>query len=133
MARAKFELKSEDIQKISDSISKFPSDAEDTINSYLHGPGKEKMIKSMENIIPISERKKKHAKGNSPLRSNTFNLGLTIRTKTKYNYLYFPQMAEGTSKKNSPNDFMQKGLDSIYDSVVNDMIDKITNKIQGGL
>lgn len=130
MANATFELKKEDIERINKAISTFPDNVEVAINTYLSNQGKNKMVNSMENLIPISKRDKDHAKGSNPFRTDLFNLGLTIRTKTKYNYLYFPQMGEGTSKNKGPNDFMQDGLDSIYDNVVNDMLDAIQNKIK---
>jgi hypothetical protein len=133
MANAKFELKSEDVEKISKAIAGFEGDAEVAINTYLRDIGRVKMSTAIQNLIPISKVNKKHAKDSDPLKTELFNLVLTIKTKTKYNYLYFPQTGEGTSEGNGPNDFMQDGIDSIYDNIVNDMLEQIQNKIQEGL
>ena len=57
------------------------------------------------------------------------NLSLYIHTKSQYNYLYFPQEAEGTSSGKTPNDFMQHGIDAKYDTVVNQMLEKLQNKL----
>ena len=52
-------------------------------------------------------------------------------TKTKFNYLYFPQNAEGTSKGKIPNDFMERGIDAEYDNVVNGILEKLQNGLEG--
>lgn len=127
MASTKFELKLEDVKRINDIIKSYSGDAEKQINDYLSGPGKIKIINSIVNLIPVSDKDKKHAKDSKPLEGVNYNLSLTIRSKRQFNYLYFPQMAEGTSKNNTPNDFMEKGVDSIYDSVVNDLIERLKN------
>lgn len=127
MASTKFELKLEDVIRINDIIKSYSGDAEKQINDYLSGPGKIKIINSIVNLIPVSDKDKKHAKNSKPLKGVNYNLSLTIRSKRQFNYLYFPQMAEGTSKNNTPNDFMEKGVDSIYDSVVNDLIERLKN------
>lgn len=125
MASTKFELKLEDVKRINDIIKSYAGDAEKQINDYLSGSGKSKIINSIVNLIPVSDKDKKHAKDSKPLEGVNYNLSLTIRSKRQFNYLYFPQMAEGTSKNNTPNDFMEKGVDSIYDSVVNDLIERL--------
>ena len=86
---------------------------------------KEKFIQSITNLIPVSRvNKRRHAKNSNPLDGKIRNnLTLWIHTKPKFNYLYFPQNAEGTSKGKIPNDFMERGIDAEYDNVVNGILE----------
>ena len=131
MAGAYFDLESNDIQKLQDAIKQFEGNAEKTINDYLNSEAKEKFINSIINLIPVSEKGINHAKMSEPLKGDMKgNLTLYIHTKTKFNYLYFPQTAEGTSKGKSPNDFMEKGVDAEYDNVINGILEKLQKRME---
>lgn len=137
MSSVEFSMKYEDVEKIKDSIQKFDGDAESVINKYLEKEAKNKIINSIVDFIPVSKEKypsqigKIHAKHSKPLTGKRIaNLTLKINTKKDFNYLYFPQMAEGTSKGKQPNDFMEKGIDKVYDNVVNQMLDRLINKME---
>ena len=131
MASINFTLKDEDLLKIQEAITDFEGDAEKVINECLANEVKDKFINSITNLIPISDRNKRHAKTSNPLDGKVRNnLTLWIHTKPQYNYLYFPQNAEGQSKGNSPNDFMDKGIDVEYDNAVNMILDKLQNRLE---
>lgn len=131
MAGIDFSLKEEDLQRIQNSIQQFEGDCENVINDYLNDEAKNKFIQSITNLIPVSNvNKKRHAKSSNPLDGKVRNnLTLWIHTKSKFNYLYFPQNAEGTSKGKSPNDFMEKGIEAEYDNVVNGILEKLQRRM----
>lgn len=131
MAGVNFSLKAEDLERIQEAIISFSDDAENVINECLANEVNEKLITSITNFIPVSQQNKKHAKTSKPLEGKVRNnLTLWIHTKSKFNYLYFPQNSEGQSKNNSPNDFMEKGIDSEYDNAVNMLLDKLQNRME---
>lgn len=131
MSGVDFSLKEDDLARIQQAIMNFGDDAEKVINECLAGEVRDKLITSITNLIPVSDKNKKHAKTSNPLEGQVRNnLTLWMHTKPKYNYLYFPQNAEGTSKSNSPNDFMDKGIDAEYDNVVNIMLEKLQNRME---
>ena len=131
MSSINFTLKDEDLLKIQEAITDFEGDAEKVINECLANEVKDKFINSITNLIPVSDRSKRHAKTSNPLDGKVRNnLTLWIHTKPQYNYLYFPQNAEGQSKGNSPNDFMDKGIDVEYDNAVNMILDKLQNRLE---
>ena len=132
MAGVDFSLKEEDLERIQEAIMDFEDDAEKVINDCLANEAKDKFITSINNLIPVSNKnKKQHAKTSNPLDGKVRNnLTLWIHTKTKYNYLYFPQNAEGTSKGKSPNNFMEKGIDAEYDNVVNEILEKLQRRME---
>ena len=131
MAGVDFSLKEEDLKKIQEAIMDFGDDAERVINDCLSNEVKELLTNSITNLIPVSPKSKKHAKTSNPLDGKVRNnLTLWIHTKPKYNYLYFPQNAEGTSKGKSPNDFMDKGIDVEYDNAVNIILEKLQRRME---
>ena len=130
MAGVDFSLKEEDLGRIQEAIMDFGDDAERVINDYLRNEANAKFIKSITNLIPVSKINKRHAKTSNPLDTKFYNLALYIHTKSKFNYLYFPQNAEGQSRNNSPNDFMEKGIDAEYNNVVNEMIEKLQRRME---
>ena len=126
---AYFELKSEDVQKLQQAIQQYGGNAEKTINDLLNSEVKEILIKSITNLIPVSEKGKKHAKFSNPLQGDMKgNLTLYIHTKSNFHYLYFPDEGEGTSKGRGASDFMGRGIDAEYDNVLNRMLDKLQNE-----
>lgn len=130
MPKVEFSLKEEDLEKIQEAIMDFGDEAENVINKCLANEVKNTLINSITNFIPVSKKNKKHAKTSDPLQGDVRNnLTLYIRTKSKFNYLYFPQNAEGQSRNNPPNDFMEKGINNEYDNVINCILDKLKNRI----
>ncbi|MFR4670875.1 MAG: hypothetical protein ACLT69_13670 [Intestinibacter bartlettii] len=124
MAGINFSLEYEDVQKIQQAIGNYEDKAEDVINKYMHGEGKDKN-KSIHNCIPVSDRNKKHARDADSLTNKNFNLGIRITTKQKYNYLVFPMTASGTSQGKSEKLFMEEGVKKVKDNVVNEILDKL--------
>lgn len=133
MASTRFELKQEDLLKLQLAMKEFDGDVEQVVNDYLEHEVNEIFRESIVNLIPVSKiNKKNHAKTSNPLIGEmSDNLTLYIHTKTKYNYLYFPQNAEGTSKGKTPNDFMEEGLNAKYDEVVNGILEKLQTRMEG--
>ena len=125
MAGINFSLEYEDVQKIQQAIGNYEDKAEDVINKYIHGEGKDKLINSIHNCIPVSDRNKKHARDADSLTNKNFNLGIRITTKQKYNYLVFTMTASGTSQGTSEKPFMEEGVKKVKDNVVNDILDKL--------
>ena len=128
-----FTLEDKDLELLKKRIQEYGTGAEDAINKYLHGEGKESIMKSIEDYTPVSSRKKAHAKGSMPYQGTGYNLSVAVKTKTKYNYLYFPDAGKGTSAKNPKNSgFMEKGLDAIYDKIVDGMLKAVAKEIKNG-
>lgn len=126
-----FTLDDKDMELLKQRIQEYGSGAEEAINKYLHGEGKEMIMKSIEDYTPVSNRKKSHAKGNMPYQGTGYNLSVAVKTKTKYNYLYFPDAGKGTSAKNPKNSgFMEKGLDAVYDKIVDGMLKAVAKEIK---
>lgn len=123
---AKFELKSKDMDILQEKLRRTVPDAEKTINTYLAGKGAEELIGGVTKYTPVSNREKKHAKNSMPYKAKPGNLRVNISTKPEYGYLYFPDAGEGTSSKNPVHEgFMQDGVESVYENVVNGLLEAV--------
>lgn len=129
MAGAKFELDSKDIDRLVGAIKQYEGDAEQALGNYLENEADKIFRPSIENLIPVSDKDKKHAKTSAPLTGDMEgHLSLYIHTKKAWHYLYFPDEGEGTSKGQLPHDFMGEGIEKQYDTVINGMLDALINE-----
>ena len=129
MAGVRFDLKEEDVIKLQQAVSKFGEGAEEVIGEYLENEANEIFSESIISLIPVSEKGKKHAKFSAPLTGDMEGvMSLYIHTKKPFHYLYFPDSGEGTSKGDA-HEFMEKGVDNQYDTVVNGIIDGLLDKL----
>lgn len=123
---AKFELKSEDMDILREKLRRIVPNAEKIINTYLAEKGAEELIGGVTKYTPVSNREKKHAKNSMPYKAKPGNLRVNISTKPEYGYLYFPDAGEGTSSKNPVHEgFMQDGVESVYENVVNGLLEAV--------
>ena len=126
-----FELKKSEVDMLEEQIKKIPERAEYAINKYIHSRGKDILSESIEQYTPVSDRDKKHAKGSNPYKTVNGNLSVTIKSKKSFRYLYFPNAGAGTSKLNPKNEeFMQDGVDSVHNRVVNELLEEIKKEIK---
>lgn len=86
--------------------------------------------------MPISDRDKQHAKLYKSLSADTReNLTLRIKPKAKFSYLVFPDLGVGTSKRRSPLNFMEHGVDKKAEQAAEELnkalIEEINKKLGG--
>lgn len=128
---AEFNVNYEQIQKLQDAIIAYGDGAEDIINDFLANEANDMFQESIVELIPVSDRNKKHAKNSNALvGENIQNLVLYIHTKTPYNYLYFPDEGVGTSKNNEAQNFMQYGVNREADNVINEIIERLQTNLK---
>lgn len=129
MAGVRFTLKDEDIEKLIDAIKGFAGDAENAMSDALENKVAEILKNSIENLIPVSDRNKTHAKYSAPFTDDMRGkLSVYIHTKKAYHYLYFPDEGEGTSKGQMAHDFTGEGVEREYDSAINILLDALINE-----
>ena len=83
-----------EIDELANRIAQTGEQAEKIINDVLHNYAGQEIIDHITPLIPESGRtwkgKKKPAKVSQPFREEQGNLYVVVKTKTPYNYLYFP-------------------------------------------
>lgn len=135
-----FKLKEDDMQKLVDSIMKIPNLAENIINDYLHNKGANIVMDKIIEEMPVGVNNNKkykgyprtHAKYSVSLEFTSLNLGFAVKTTRTpfFGYLYFPAFGEGTSKRNAPNLFFEKGAENGREPIVNDLAKLLEDRIK---
>ena len=134
MAGVRFDIKDEGIARLQQAVQNFGEGAEQAISDYLENEANEIFSRSIENLIPVSDRFKVHARNSNPLIGEMQGVSsLYIHTKKPYHYLYFPDQGEGTSKRSPAHEFMEGGVDNQYDTVVNGLIDALIRELNNNL
>lgn len=130
MPSVKFELNDADIDYLNDVIKRSSDKAEEKINKYLHDEAPKKVMSSINSIIPVSKRNKRHASESEALESSNINLGFITKTKKQFSYLYFPDQGEGTSKGSNALEFMKKGVEKEYDHILSGVITQLEKTME---
>lgn len=137
MARSTFTLEAEQVERLQEAMSNYAGYAGKAVDEVLHNQGAKLITEEIMNLLPASGRtwkgKKAAARSAKPFTQENGKMSVTIKTKSAYNYLYFPD--DGTNTKNhigfqgKPREFMQKGAKNqtarIMDLCVNRLINKI--------
>ncbi|EOO36944.1 MULTISPECIES: hypothetical protein [Bacillus cereus group] len=133
---ANFSIDTSQFESLQRNIERLPNVAETIINEDLKSKIAPVMKKSVLGLIPISNRKKAHAKLYQSIKDDTKeNLTLTLKPKPKYRYLVFPDLGLGTSKKKAAQKFMERGVErKVNDSIeeLNKSLIEQINKTLGG-
>lgn len=133
--KAVFNLKGlDEFKKLEEKIKAIPEKTEEIINDYLHNTASKNVIAEIKKQMPESKKKKGiHAKFGDSLKSVNRNLGFMIVSTQKFQYLVFPALGIGTSRKNKPNDFMNKGLNNSTSKIIEDLEEKISKEMEENL
>lgn len=77
------------------------------------------------------ERKKETGKGIAPFREEQGNLYVVVKTKTPYNYLYFPDDGENTYRHNGNQEFMRRGAEEATEKIIDQCVSALVKEIGG--
>lgn len=128
----RFEIDDKDIKILEEKISKLPNRAEKEINDVLHTVGVEIATDEITNEMPVSMRNgrmrpKNHAKMRKWSKSETDNLGFTIKSRggaSGFDYLVFPNEGRGRSNPTEQR-FMEKGIERATPRIM----EKLTQRV----
>ncbi|MBS5114128.1 MAG: hypothetical protein KHY88_00245 [Erysipelotrichaceae bacterium] len=127
-------LEDKEIKELIKHIAQLPDRSEALINNYFKNYASSMTIESIMDILPSSGRtwkgKTKAAKNSNPFETDYPNLGFKVKSKSKYNYLVFPDLGIGTSKNNDPQEFMEKGLDIVHDEIIEGLLISLKEAIE---
>lgn len=100
--------------------------SEQIINDTLKKVGGDIATDKITNFIPVSAEQlrsgHRHAKSSKPLTVTYFNLGFRVKPKGNFEYLKYPDLGIGTSKKNTPQEFMRRGLEIALDPITDELM-----------
>lgn len=118
-------------------VRDFGDGAEDVINVVFEEFGTKEVEGKIQQILPVSGRtwkgKARAAKATQPFRDEMGNLSFTVRSKPRYQYLYFPD--DGTStrrhigKNGKPRRFMQRGAEQAKPQIIERCIASLVKEL----
>lgn len=122
MARSDFTLDAEAVEKLQYAMDMYGRGCGRIIDDVLHKQGGKLISDEIMNLLPQSGRswkgKKKAAKSAQPFTQEDRSLSVTVRTKSAYHYLYFPD--DGTNTKNHKGEqyFMIRGAENQSEKII---------------
>ena len=123
-------LDANEIDRLVASIKEYGDGAEDAINSVLHDYGAKQIGEEAKKLIHPSGRtwkgKAKSATVADPFMAQKDNLSVTVKSKSAYNYLYFPDDGSNTRKHAGGQHFMRKGAEAATPAIIERCLAKLT-------
>lgn len=123
-----YQFDSKGIESLQRVLEEQKQVAFEVINDVLENEAKDLFISSITDLIPVSNRNKKHAKTSNPLMAISGELSLTISAKKQFQYLYFPNDGSNTKNHVGNLDFMGRGLKAQEENIINKILDRISEK-----
>lgn len=128
---ASFELDFDEFETLHKTMEEYGSGAQRIINDVLHGEGGQKVKDQIHMLIPSSGRQWRGkrapaASADSLQQLNDEMLAVTIKSKTAYNYLYFPDDGSNTIRHAGGQQFFQRGAEEAADTVVELCLGRLT-------
>lgn len=134
MARATFTLDTESYNKLFDLMKEFQGEAPKTVNDILWNEGGPIINEAIMNLLPVSGRdwkgKPKAAKHSAPFTQENAELSVTIKTKSTYNYLYFPDDGTSTRKHAGEKYFMFGGAEAKQEEIIDLCVASLIEKFR---
>lgn len=115
------------------SVMERATDSEGVINNVLRDFAAPQIESEIIPLIPRSGRswkgKKAPAANTMPFQRKFENLGVTIKTKANYHYLYFPDDGATTRRHVGNKQFMRRGGEAAVPAITQELTDKLIEQI----
>lgn len=135
---ASFTLDPESFDQVIEAALSFGDGALGVINDTLHEIGGELIRQEIQPLIPVSGRTWK-GKATAASAANPFGsddtgtmLQVTVKTSTKYNYLYFPDDGSNTKRHAGNQQFFKAGADAATQDIIDRCVEAVVQKFEEG-
>ena len=126
---AKFDMDAADLDRLEQAARQYAGNAEAAINEVLHGEGGQLIMDRILPRVPRSGRtwrgKAAPAASAQPFTQEAGNLSVTVKTKNKYHYLYFPDDGSNTVHHAGNQQFMLGGGEAAAPDIIDRCIEKL--------
>ena len=130
---ARFEMDIYEMERLFDTVKKFPDIAEKTINDVFHNDAPSLVSEGIRRLIPVSgETWKGKAPAAKTARASVAerkherkNLTFVVGTTNKYHYLYFPDDGTNTRRHAGNQQFFKKGGEAKQSEIVDRCIARL--------
>ena len=126
---SRFELDTSELDRLQRTMAAYEGDVESAVNDVLHNDASQMLQQEITRLMPVSGRhwagKKGSAKSSGSLRDEKSNLAVTIKTKTAYNYLYFPDDGSSTRRHAGNQRFFERGAENKQSQIIDRCIGRL--------
>ena len=135
---ASFTLDVGSFDEVVQAALNFGDGALSVINDTLHEVGGELIRQEIQPLIPASGRTWKGkitaASATNPFASDDVGtmLQVTVKTSTKYNYLYFPDDGSNTKRHAGNQQFFKAGADNATQDIIDRCVEAVIQKFEEG-
>lgn len=133
MSGVQFKLDAQEFERLIAAIKAFGDGAEDAVNGVLHGRGADVIKAEIHKLLPESGRvwdgKPVAAKKTDPFKAEGFNLGVTVKSKPDYYYLYFPDDGGNSNRHAGNQQFMRRGGEAATQEVIDMCVEALTKTL----
>lgn len=134
MAGGILEINYSEFDRLQKAMKDYQGDTEATINDVLHNYAGDRAQEDIYRLMPVSKKKKgQHAKNSRSLTNVNGNLSVTITTKGKFHYLYFPDDGSNTYRHVGNQRFFERGGEKAQDDIIERCITKLANNFEKGV
>ena len=122
--------------RLQDRIAECGSSAESVINNVLHEEGGEMLYERINPLIHPSGRTFKGHRASAASSDwkridSSKNLSVTITTKSRFNYLYFPNDGSNTVRHFGNQRFFERGGEDASDGIAARCLAALTKEMEG--
>lgn len=130
-----FNLDDSSVKELFDKVAQLPERGEQIINEVLWNEGAEEIVDGITVLLPSSGRKwkgkKRAAKVGKPFTHINANLEITVKTKSSYGYLYFPDDGTNTKRHQGEQYFMLRGTENKASTIMTSCLRELVKAIEG--
>ena len=135
MAVSKLTIEAKDLEHIMSVMSEFGKTSGQVIDDVLHNEGGEIIRQRIMTLLPRSGRKPWKGKATAAASTNPFqqdngSLYVTVRSRPKWHYLYFPDDGTNTQHHRGNQQFMKRGAELERSKIVDLCINRLLLKLE---
>ncbi|WP_303136291.1 hypothetical protein [uncultured Eubacterium sp.] len=124
----------DNLQVLENKITQLKEKGEEIVNETLWNEGGKLIGDNAKGLIHPSGRRWKGkataSTSTEPFTQRKSNLAITVVTKNKYHYLYFPDDGSNTKKHAGEQHFMLRGLNNSSGEITQRCLAKLTAEIE---
>ena len=132
---ARFELDVSQHERLQRAMQEYGNQAGRTVDDVLHNEGGKLIQDEIMRLLPESGRtwkgKRTAAKRAQPFTQKNESLAVTIKTKSPYHYLYFPDDGSNTKRHRGEQQFMYRGAENQTNRIMDLCINRLIEKWEG--
>lgn len=120
---------------LAEKLKQLPGDAEAAVNEVLHKKAGPLIYKKINPLIHPSGRTFKGHLASArnsdwPHFITSENLAVTVTTKSKFNYLYFPDDGSNTRRHRGNQEFFVRGAEAATDEILQVCLNEIAKRLE---